>query len=58
MAKKETIKRLGLADPRTGPERVTGLVNRVLSGNKNAPVRRYDDTPAQMAAKRGASKKK
>jgi len=52
---KEKMSRLGLADPRSGAERVAGLVNRVASGNRKSPVRKYDDTPAQMAAKRKAS---
>lgn len=47
----------GLADPRTGEERIAGLVNRVLSGNANAPVRKWDDSPAKMAENRAKSKK-
>lgn len=54
---KERIYRQGLADPRSGAERgaerVAGLVNRVASGNKAATVRRYDDSPSQMAKAKG-----
>lgn len=54
MAKgKERVYRAGLADPRSGAERVAGLVNRVASGNKAATVRRYDDSPTQMAKAKG-----
>lgn len=56
MPKKEKIYKAGLGDPRSGPERLVGLFNRVASGNKNSPARYYDDTPEQMAAKRKASK--
>lgn len=41
----------GLADPRTGAERFAGLIHRVVSGNKTAPVRWYDDTPEQRRKK-------
>lgn len=53
----EYIYKQGLADPRDAGSRALGLVNRVLSGNTASPVRRYDDTPEQMAAKRAKSKK-
>lgn len=53
---KERIYRAGLADPRGGAERIAGLVNRVASGNKNAPVRRYDDSPSQVAKSKGKRK--
>ncbi len=52
---KEKIYKLGMADPRSGAERIAGMVNRVASGNRKSPVRNYDDSPAQMAAKRKAS---
>lgn len=52
---KEKIYKVGLADPRSGASRVAGLINRVASGNAKSPVRRWDDTPSQMAAKRKAS---
>lgn len=42
----------GLADPRTGPERIMGLLNRVASGNRNAPVRSWDDTPEERRKKK------
>lgn len=54
MAKgKERVYRAGLADPRGGAERVAGLINRVASGNKSSAVRRYDDSPSQMAKAKG-----
>lgn len=53
----EYIYRVGLGDPRSGPERVTAVVNKVLSGNSSAPVRKMDDTPAKMAENRSKSKK-
>jgi len=53
---KERIYRLGLADPRTGAERIAATINRVASGNRKAPVRQYDDTLMQMARNRGARK--
>jgi hypothetical protein len=46
---KERIYRMGLADPRSGSERVVGLINRVVTGQGKAPVRQYDDSPTQMA---------
>lgn len=55
MAKKEKMSRLGLADPRSGGERLAGLINRVASGNRKSPVRKYDDSPTVMAQKRKAS---
>ena len=54
---KERINRVGLADPRTGGERAAALINRVASGNRKAPVRKWDDTPAERAAKKRASAK-
>lgn len=56
MAKREKIYKAGLADPRSGAERFAGMFNRVASGNKNSPMRYYDDSPSEMAAKRKASK--
>lgn len=53
---KERIYRVGLADPRTGAERLAGLVNRAVSGNRKAPVRQYDDSAAVMAKNRGKRK--
>lgn len=44
---KERVYKSGLADPRSGAERVAGLINRAATGNK--AVRRYDDSPTQMA---------
>lgn len=44
----ETIKRIGLADPRSGGERIAAMINRVASGNRNAPVRKWDDTPGMQ----------
>lgn len=58
MAQKEKVYRLGLADPRSGAERVAGAINRVASGNRKAPVRKYDDSPTTMAKNRAASAKK
>jgi len=52
----ERVYRQGIADPRQGAERVAGLVNRVVSGNRKAPVRQYDDTLMQMARNRKAPK--
>lgn len=53
---KERVYKAGLADPRSGSERIAGLVNRVASGNRKSPVRQYDDSPTQMAKNRTASK--
>lgn len=55
---KERIYKQGLADPRSGAERAAGLVNRALSGNRKAPGRAYDDSPAQMARNKAASRRK
>jgi len=55
---KENIYRMGMADPRTGPERLAGVVNRVVQGYRNAPIRSYDDSPTQMAITRKAGKGK
>lgn len=52
---KEKIYKLGGSDPRSGMERLAGLVNRVASGNRKSPVRKWDDSPTQMAQKRKAS---
>lgn len=46
---KERIYKAGGSDPRTGSERVAGLVNRALTGQRKAPGRSYDDSPSQMA---------
>lgn len=53
----EKIYKVGLADPRSGKERALGLVNRVVQGFAQAPVRRYDDSPSVMAKKKAAGKK-
>lgn len=55
-APKEQIYRQGMADPRTGPERIAGLVNRAAQVDRKAPVRRYDDSPATMAKNRKKKK--
>lgn len=55
---RERVHKAGLADPRTGGERVAGMINRVASGNRKAPVRRYDDDPATMRRNRAASRKR
>lgn len=55
---KEKVYKAGLADPRTGGERIAGLVNRALSGNRKSPGRSYDDSPAQVARNKAASRKK
>lgn len=55
---KERIYKAGLGDPRTGPERIAGVVNRALSGNRKAPGRAYDDSPTVMARNKAASRKK
>lgn len=40
----------GLADPRTGPERIIGLVNKALaSPTTKKQGRRYDDSPSKRA---------
>ena len=54
---KERVYRSGMADPRSGAERIAGMINRVASGNRKAPVRQYDDSPTTMAKNRRASKK-
>lgn len=46
---KERIYKAGGSDPRGGAERVAGLVNRALTGQRKAPGRSYDDSPSQMA---------
>lgn len=53
---KERISRLGLADPRTGSERIAGMVNRVFQGAHAG--RKYDDSPSEMARRRKLDKKK
>lgn len=53
----EYVYKQGLGDPRSGEERLTGLVNRTLSGNRSAPLRQYDDSPQKMAENRAKSKK-
>lgn len=55
---KEKIYKVGLADPRSGKERALGLVNRVVQGFAQAPVRKYDDSPSVMAKKKAAGKGK
>lgn len=54
----ERVYKLGLADPRTGPERVAGTVNRAVQVDRKSPVRRYDDSPAVMAKNRAAVKRR
>lgn len=51
MAKKEPrerVKRLTLADPRSGAERLNALVSRAISPDKKQ-ARKYDDSPTRMA---------
>jgi hypothetical protein len=57
MAKKDDdrVYRLGMADPRSAPERVAALVNRAFSGKKKQ-TRKYDDDPTTMAINRRAKK--
>jgi hypothetical protein len=57
MAKKDDdrVYRLGMADPRTAPERVAALVNRAFSSKKKQ-TRKYDDDPTTMAINRRAKK--
>ena len=58
MAKqKERIKRLTLADPRSGTERLMGLVSRAISPDKGQ-ARKYDDTPERMATNKRATQKR
>lgn len=57
MKDKEKVYRQGLADPRSGGERIAAALNRVASGNRKAPVRQYDDSPSQMAKNKGARKR-
>lgn len=57
MARREKVYRLGLTDPRSGPERVAAIVNRVASGNRKSPVRFWEDNENTMAKKRKSSKK-
>jgi hypothetical protein len=52
MAKREKVHRLGLTDPRSGPERVAAVVNRIASGNRKEAVRFWEDSPTDMAKKR------
>lgn len=54
----EKIKRVKLADPRSGGATAFDMVNRVVQGFANAPVRRWDDSPTEMAKKRSAGKGK
>lgn len=54
----ERIYRQGLADPRSGSERLAGTVNRAVQVDRKSPVRRYDDSPAVMAKNRAAVKKR
>lgn len=50
-ARKETVKRVGLADPRTGPEKLLAMANKVASGNRRQKTRTYDDSPTELAKK-------
>lgn len=45
MARREKVYKQGLADPRTGPERLMGLAARALSPDKKQG-RRWDDDDA------------
>lgn len=57
---REKIYKVGGADPRSGAERLYGLVNKGLSGIKGQN-RQYDDDPTTMAKnkkKAAATKKK
>ncbi len=58
MAEKERVYRLGMADPRSGPERIMGMVNKAFA-NKVAKKqhRSYDDSPEQMRKNLQASRK-
>lgn len=49
---RERVKRVSLADPRTTGEKVAGMINRVASGNRNAPVRTWDDPKGTQGRRR------
>lgn len=53
----ERIYRIGGSDPRTGMERLAGLVGRAISPDKKQN-RRYDDSPERMASNRRATEKR
>lgn len=56
MAGKERIRRLGGSDPRTGAERLAGVINR---GAQPKPVREqhrtYEDSPSRMKRNKDAA---
>lgn len=58
MARRERVHRLGLTDPRSGPERVAAQINRVASGNRTGPVRSWDDGPDKVKKAKNYTKKK
>lgn len=46
----ERLHRIGLADPRTGRERLAGVINRAVQpASVRRQDRRYDDSPSKMA---------
>lgn len=50
MPKRERIHRVGLGDPRTGRERIAGVINRAVQPKGiRDQNRRYDDSPTKMA---------
>jgi hypothetical protein len=50
MAAKERTYKAGGSDPRTGPERLAGVINKGLARSAlKKQDRNYDDTPAKMA---------
>lgn len=53
----ERIYRLGGSDPRTGMERLAGLVGRAVSPDKKQN-RRYDDSPERRASNLRATEKR
>ncbi len=55
--KKEKVHRLGLGDPRTGPERLMSALSAGLSKDKRQG-RRWDDSPETMAKNRRATEKR
>lgn len=55
--KKERVHRLGLGDPRTGPERFMSTIARGLSPDKKQN-RKWDDSPETMAKNKRATAKR
>lgn len=57
MAEEKRIKKITLGDPRTPAEKVSGMIGRAISPDKNQR-RSWEDSPTTMAKNKEATQKR